>query len=211
MMSAPGRGRIAVCMAGATLFASLGSSAPAMAAGRDCTYRFPAEGGTYTKTVMAADVICGGPGDDRVLRMQGGVFMGRRGADSVSKLVGGTFRGGKGPDAAGTLSGGVFRGGPGADLVHSVRPGGTFFGNEGPDYAFALDGGSFFGGANRDGVEEAYEASSYFMGAAGRDHVDIWWEGTFDGGPDVDSARWCFDGVALHVEHVTTDSCWTEE
>jgi hypothetical protein len=132
---------------------------PASAAGPKCTYSFPDGGGVYAKTVVAGDVLCGGPRRDEVRLMEGGIFMGRRGQDRVRRMEGGKFKGGPRTDLVGLMNGGTFIGGDADDYIVSgwIRPGtmtgGTFRGGRDGDWVGSLLGGTYDGGPGFDGVE----------------------------------------------------------
>ena len=164
-------------------------AAPTVAA-PGCTYTFPADGGTYRGTVADGDVICGGPGPDRVLRMVGGTFIGGRGHDGVRQMHGGTFKGGEGADLVVRLHDGTFIGRVGRDRV-TWMSGGSFEGGRGPDGVVVMDGGRFEGGLYRDLVVQLLA-------------------GTFDGGDGTDEIPVCVDdptAVHLNVEAAARHGC----
>jgi hypothetical protein len=175
-----------------TLLATLGVGMAAMpAAAADCTYTFPRTGGLYTEPVVDGDLLCGGPGPDRVLRLEGGTFLGRGGRDRVWRLSDGTFRGGSGRDRVrlGVL-GGTFVGGSGGDRVLALR-GGTFVGGNGPDGVADMHAGRFESGHHDDVVVSLHG-------------------GTFDGGAGTDEIPVCLDSppaVHLNLELIATQSC----
>jgi hypothetical protein len=173
------------------LLASLGvgtATLPAAAAG--CTFTFPRTGGVYDEPVVDGDVLCGGPGVDRVVRMEGGAFFGRGGRDRIRRMLGGTFIGGRGGDQVFALRGGTFIGGQGSDRAWWLHLG-TFVGGRGPDGVASMVGGSFQGGLDDDLV----------VGLRG---------GVFDGGDGDDEVPVCLDSPPAHhleVELVASQGC----
>jgi hypothetical protein len=169
---------------------ALATGATPTVAARECTYTFPAAGGTYREAVADGDIICGGPGPDRVLRMAGGTFIGGGGHDGVRRMHGGTFKAGEGADQVVRLYDGTFIGRLGRDRV-AWMSGGTFKGGRGPDGVVVMAGGTFDGGLYDDLVVEFFA-------------------GTFDGGDGTDEIPVCLDDpTALHlnVEAAARHAC----
>ena len=76
--------RAGALLTSAAMLAGLAIATAAPASAQNCTYTFPAGGGTYPGgTVSSGDILCGGPGVDVVEKMTGGVFYGRGGNDVV--------------------------------------------------------------------------------------------------------------------------------
>ncbi len=126
------RPTVALCSAALVGTAVAVMAAPATAAPK-CTYTFDPAGGTYDgDTVKAGDDLCGGPGDDYVPHMSGGIFIGGPGDDMVSIKEGGRFYGNLGDERIKAHRGGRFIGGFGADLVGSLE-GGAFEGGPGAE------------------------------------------------------------------------------
>jgi hypothetical protein len=190
------------------LLGSLAAATPvAAAAASDCTYTFPPEGRIYKRTVVAGEVLCGGPGQDRVLRMEGGKFRGDGGRDIVDELVGGTFAGGRWRDEVRVMSGGLFKGGRTYDFVEEFQAG-TFRGGRGGDEVDFMMGGEFIGGGGTDHVYAL--GAGTFRGESGNDEVGEIYSGTFDGGGGTDSIYYCYTGppaVIVNVEAITDERC----
>jgi hypothetical protein len=134
----------AVLPAAALLASLLGFGAAPLPAAF-CTYTFPPEGGTYRRTVVEGDVLCGRGGPDRVRRMEGGAFIGHGGNDHVKRMFGGRLTGGAGRDSVDTrMAGGTFLGNKGKDTIRDEN---------------GMAGGTFRGGAAQDTVPPAGSAA----------------------------------------------------
>ena len=197
----------------------------------DCTYTFPDDGGKYPGgTVVAGDVICGGPGDDYVATMEGGRFLGRRGDDSVETMAGGQFFGGVGADTVYVVGDGIgkiaadlalvatgasFHGGPGNDAAETVSAGSTFFGGSGRDSVNELVG-LFRAGPDPDDVFRMTDGARFF-GARGNDAVDrdggefnsgaMFGTSHFNGGRGSDFADICGTEATIVSVESTSDDC----
>lgn len=132
----------------------------------------------------AGETFCGGPGDDTVIGMSGGVFHGADGNDQVITMTGGVFHGEGDDDNVNGLGFGVFYGDAGSDSV-TFMGGGTFHGGIGSDGVGIMNGGTFHGGAAGDGVVHLGTGAT-FHGEAGDDSATLS-GGTFFGGPDNDA------------------------
>ena len=172
-----------------------------------CTYTFPDGGGrlggdgspdaigfgSHDYPVIDGDVICGGPGDDTVVDMEGGVFDGRGGNDTVIHN-GGVFYGGPGndsikPDGDGltSVNSDIFDGGSGNDVVYFNR--GLFNSGPGNDRVNYLESGAFDAGDGDHAVDMMI--GGIYYGGNGADHVAQMLGGAFEGGAGNDIATSC--------------------
>ena len=185
----------------------IGATAPVIV----CTYTFPDGGGrlggdgspdaigfgSHDYPVIDGDVICGGPGDDTVVDMEGGVFYGRGGNDTVIHN-GGVFYGGPGndsikPDGDGltSVNSDIFYGGSGNDFVYFNR--GLFNSGPGNDRVNYLESGAFDAGDGDDAVDMMI--GGIYYGGNGADHVAQMLGGVFEGGAGNDRATSVYAGT----------------
>lgn len=214
----------------ASLTVAMGTAPVSAAPG--CTYKmsgqvdYDASGATvnhYAATsVLAGEVVCGGPGHDTVFGVDaGGIFLGR-GGDDVVQFNSGAFFGGPGHDRVDyqLSSGARFRGGAGRDHIDQMNAGtfsgqrgndsvttsfGTVRGGRGADTVNSLQDGRFIGGAWTDRVR--YLIGGTFRAGNGRDTVENQFGGRYFGGSRWDKVEVACGGERYSVEKLPAAAC----